>query len=257
MPNVQNTGTIPSSRCLLRPPHRFSFPSCSFHSATRCKRNLLLSLLTKESENESEVAQSCPTFCDPMDYSLPHSSVHGILQARVLAWVATSFCRGSSWPRDRTQVSHIVGRHFTIWATREAKRPSSPTHPGFKLSQLFLGLPRWCCGQETARQCRRLKRHGFNPWVGKIPWRRAWQPTPVFLPGESHKHSDTTEATWHAHSISYLPPTQQHLKQCEAAHVCVATSEDRMRNRCEPGKRRAKRDELKRISQRQGQGVCI
>ena len=146
--------------------------------------------------------------------------------------------------------------HLSHQGSQE-KRPSSPTHPGFKLSQLFLGLPRWCCGQETARQCRRLKRHGFNPWVGKIPWRRAWQPTPVFLPGESHKHSDTTEATWHAHSISYLPPTQQHLKQCEAAHVCVATSEDRMRNRCEPGKRRAKRDELKRISQRQGQGMCI
>ena len=41
-------------------------------------------------------------------------------------------------------------------------------------------------GNEPTRQCRRHKRCGFNPWVGKIPWRRAWQPTPVFLPGESH-----------------------------------------------------------------------
>ena len=67
----------------------------------------------------SEVAQSCPTLCDPMDCSLPGSSVHGIFQARVLEWVAISFSRGSSWPRDWTRVSRIAGRHFTVWATRE------------------------------------------------------------------------------------------------------------------------------------------
>ena len=60
------------------------------------------------------------TLCDPMDCSLPGSSVHGIFQARVLEWVATSFSRGSSRPRDRTWVSRIAGRCFTIWATREA-----------------------------------------------------------------------------------------------------------------------------------------
>ena len=58
----------------------------------------------------SEVAQSYPTLCDPMDCSLLRSSVHGIFQARVLEWVAISFSRGSSWPRDRTQVSRTVGR---------------------------------------------------------------------------------------------------------------------------------------------------
>ena len=68
------------------------------------------------SVSESEVAQSCPTLCDPMDCSLPGSSVHGIFQARVPEWVAISFSRGSSQPRDWTQVSHIVGRHFTVWA---------------------------------------------------------------------------------------------------------------------------------------------
>ena len=51
-------------------------------------------------ESESEVTQSCPTLCDPMDCSLPGSSVHGIFQARVLKWVAISFSRGSSQPRD-------------------------------------------------------------------------------------------------------------------------------------------------------------
>ena len=71
-------------------------------------------------ESESEVAQSCPTLCDPMNCSLPGSSVHGIFQARVLEWVAISFSRGSSQLRDWTLVSHIAGRRFNLWATREA-----------------------------------------------------------------------------------------------------------------------------------------
>ena len=64
-----------------------------------------------------KVAQSCLTLCDPMDCSLPGSSFHGIFQARILKWVAISFSRISSWPRDWTWVSCIVGRHFTFWAT--------------------------------------------------------------------------------------------------------------------------------------------
>ena len=52
----------------------------------------------------SEIAQSCPTLCNPMDCSLPGSSVHGVFQARELEWGAISFSRGSSWPRDRTWI---------------------------------------------------------------------------------------------------------------------------------------------------------
>ena len=63
-----------------------------------------------------EVSQSCPTLCNSMDCSLPGSSVHRIFQARVLEWGAISFSRGSSQPRDRTQVSCTAGRCFTIWA---------------------------------------------------------------------------------------------------------------------------------------------
>ena len=63
------------------------------------------------------VAQSCPTPCNPMDSSPPGPSVCGILLARILEWGAISFSRESSWPRDRTQVSCITGRFFTIWAT--------------------------------------------------------------------------------------------------------------------------------------------
>ena len=72
------------------------------------------------------------------------------------------------------------------------------------------GFPGGASGEESACQCRRPKRRGFDPWVGKIPWRRKWQPTPVFVPGESqgqrslaryspqgHKELDVTEATQH------------------------------------------------------------
>ena len=61
-----------------------------------------------------KVAQSHLTLCNPMDCILPGPSVHGILQARILDWVAIPFSRGSSQPRDRTQVSHIAGGFLTI-----------------------------------------------------------------------------------------------------------------------------------------------
>ena len=65
-------------------------------------------------KSESEITQLCLTLCDDMDCSLPGSSIHVIFQARVLEWVAISFSRGSSQPRDRTQVFHIAGRCFTF-----------------------------------------------------------------------------------------------------------------------------------------------
>ena len=66
--------------------------------------------LVKQRESESEVAQSCPTLCDPVDCSPPGSSVHGILQASILEWGPISFSRESSWPRNWTQVSCIAGK---------------------------------------------------------------------------------------------------------------------------------------------------
>ena len=60
------------------------------------------------------VVQSCSTLCDPIVCTPPDSSIHGILQARILEWVAILFSRGSSQPRDRTQVSLIAGRFFTV-----------------------------------------------------------------------------------------------------------------------------------------------
>ena len=87
-----------------------------------------------------KVAQSCLTLCNPLD-----CIVHGILQARTLEWVAFPFFRGSSQPRDRTQVSHIAGGFFTSWATREAQQywsewpiPSPGALPG---PGIELGFP--------------------------------------------------------------------------------------------------------------------
>ena len=79
----------------------------------------------------------------------------GTLQARIVEWVAMPSSRGSSQPRDRTRVSHIAGGFFTSQVTNSC-------------------------------QCWRRKRCRLDPWVGKIPWRRAWQPTQVFLPREFH-----------------------------------------------------------------------
>ena len=60
------------------------------------------------------VSPSCPTLYDPTDCSLPGSSVHEILQARILEWITIPFSRGFSQPRDQSQVSHIAGRFFTL-----------------------------------------------------------------------------------------------------------------------------------------------
>ena len=97
------------------------------HTQSTCmwpqmNRRFSISLIPDYNSNKCEcsVAQSCPTLRDPRDCSLPGSSVHGVFQARVLEWVAISFSRGFSPPRDRTPVSCIAGRRFTVWATREA-----------------------------------------------------------------------------------------------------------------------------------------
>ena len=107
------------------------------------------------------------------------SSIHGIFQARRLEWVAISSSKGSSWPRDRTQVSHIAGRHFTIWATRElkinyldiVKYQSFYFFQGYVLSQSGVkGLKRvqWiCCNKEGStgmHRCVRTSKQLENTW---------------------------------------------------------------------------------------------
>ena len=159
------------------------------------------------------VTQSCPTLCNPMDYSPQGSAVHGILQARILEWVAMPSSRGSSQPTDWTQVSCIAGRFFTVWATREALISHSRTWRRMApLSSTLTWKIPWM--EEPGRvQSMGSLRVGHD-WVTLLSlltfmrWRRKWQPTLVFLPGESQgwgslvscrlwgrTESDTTEAT--------------------------------------------------------------
>ena len=99
-----------------------------------------------------------------------------------------------------------------------------------------LGLPRWCSGKESTRQCRGCRRPGFNPWLGKIPWRRKWQPTPAFLPGEFHrqrslagysprscKESDTTEHTHIYTSLSPYSVSSMQTRLGALLPVCVSS----------------------------------
>ena len=103
------------------------------------------------------VTQSGPILCDPMSCSPPGSSVRGIFQAGILEWVAIPFSRGSSQPRNWTQVSSIAGRFFTIWKTREkrghkegghAREPhpsgESFAHPESLIQNVFFCLSEDC-----------------------------------------------------------------------------------------------------------------
>ena len=79
-------------------------------------------------ESESEVTQPCPTLCNPMDCSLPGFSFHGIFQARVLEWVAISYSRISSQPRDRTQASLTITNSWSILKLMSIESVMSSNH---------------------------------------------------------------------------------------------------------------------------------
>ena len=115
--------------------------------------------------------------CDPMDYSLPGSSVHRIFQARILEWVAISFSRGSSWPRDQTQVSHIVGRCFTLWARDtdifHAKMGTVKDRNGMDLTKAEDVKKRW---QEYTE--RKKEKSLSCIWLFATPWTAASQAPP-------------------------------------------------------------------------------
>ena len=142
------------------------------------------------------VTQSYLTLCDPMDCSPPGSSVHGILQARVLEYADIPFSRGSFQLSDRTQVSWNAGRFFTAWVTRDTQTlfnyfysyslPQKAMAP--HSSTLAWKIP-WMA--EIGRlQSMGSLRVGHD-WATSLSfftfmhWRRQWQPTPALLPGES------------------------------------------------------------------------
>ena len=132
-----------------------------------------------------KVTQSCPTLCGPMDYT-----VHGILQAWILEWVAFPFSRGSFQPRDRIQVSHIAGGFFTSWGTREAQEywsgwpihsPGDLPNPGIKFGSSALQVDSF-----------QLSYEGNLSIVGNLKCHSLWLPLPMYtfeslcLNGELH-----------------------------------------------------------------------
>jgi len=140
----------------------------------KIKRHLLFGRKAMTNLSEwSEVAQSCPTLCDPIDCSLPGSSIHGIFQARILEWVAISFSRRSSQPRDWTWVSHTVGRCFTIWANLKSRDITLPTKVCLLKSMVFpvimYGYESW-----TIRKAGNWRIDAFELWCCKrllrVPW---------------------------------------------------------------------------------------
>ena len=109
--------TLNSLRGCLRPPSTATQGSPQRQMANAPVVQLLAVLLCCD---VYLVAKSCLTLSNPVNYSSPGSSVHGILQARILEWVAMPSSRGASQPRDRTLVFHTAGRFRTIWASRDA-----------------------------------------------------------------------------------------------------------------------------------------
>ena len=129
-------------------------------------------------------AQSCPTLCNAMDFSQPGSSVHGIFQARILEWVAIPFSRASSQPRDRAQVSYIVGRFFTIWATRAIKTKNKRCWRGCgEMETYAVGRNVTWCSHHGERYGGFLKI--FKYWVA------IWSSSPT--PGQTSRENTTSK----------------------------------------------------------------
>ena len=150
-----------------------------------------------------------------MDYSLPGSSVYGIFQARILEQVAISYSRIALL---KMSSKYSIKKKYSIKSHWESQYPfpssmgkeELPSPTFLSMLTFFQGFPTGTSGKEPTCQCRRHKRFEFDPWILKISWRRAWQLTPVFLPGDSHrqrslvgyspwchKESDTIEVTRH------------------------------------------------------------
>ena len=161
--------------------------------------------------------------CRQILYQLSHKG-----SPRILGWVAYPFSRGSFWPRNWTGVSCITGVFFTNWAIREAQNPfrtetlfTREIHLKPNITIYFIYIySDYIYRNEDFSQLYKLYKicYVLYPWVGKIAWRRGWNPTPLFFPGAfhgqrslagycpcGHKELDTTEWLTHTHShICYI-----------------------------------------------------
>ena len=145
-------------------------------------------------QGKSEVTQSCLTLCDPRDCSLPVCSVHGIFQARVLEWVAISFSRGSSQPRDWTLVSHIAGKYFI-------QKPQA--------FFFFLLFP--CCSVTMSR-------------LTVTPWTAALQASLSFLEFAQTRVHWVRDTIQPSRSLLLSSPPAFNLSQHQGLSQCVSSS---------------------------------
>ena len=152
---------------------------------------------------------SCVRLCEPMDYSLPGSSIHGFLQPRILEWITMPSSRGSSQPRDRTHVSYV----YPHWKAGSLPLVplGKPTSHGSKRNYAwtffslrktgFKGIwedevekhvhqnsvwPLWAYFCFSGGSVIKNPPAMQEIWVQSLGWRRKWKPSPVFLPGKSH-----------------------------------------------------------------------
>ena len=177
-------------------------------------------------ESESEVAQSCLTLCDPVDCSLPASSIHGILQAIILEWVAISFSKGSSWPRDQTR--GLLHCRQTLYPLSHQGR-LLPIGCSISSSIHFLSLFKWsfrnlafllepfCCS--GSKSVAWVRDHMEKSWVRPAVLRH------VRLPNrdqQSHQtvHRDVCEPHWALLQWSEMPSWSTDLCLKIIAIIC-------------------------------------
>ena len=135
--------------------------------------------------------QSCLNLCNAMDCSPPGSSVHGVFQARILEWVAMPFSRRS--PDSRIKLASLTSPAFSGWFFTQPKR---------WVEGIWVPVPLPGRVSTTARGILRLTSLSLFPF---IHWRRRWQPTPVFLPGESEGRGSLVGCRPLGHTESDMP----------------------------------------------------
>ena len=151
-----------------------------------------------------------------------HRSPIRTIQSNFPPWPLL-FCPSKAAP---TWLRHTFNSQLRTWHLPSASLVNSSSLPSLSLWKLYyllsathvsLGFPGGASGKEPACQCRRHERGGFEPWIRKIPWRRAWQSTPVFLPGESHRQGSLA-----GYTQSRVAKSQTQLKQFSTHAQCIS-----------------------------------
>ena len=155
------------------------------------------------------VTKSCPALCDPMDCSPPGFSVHGISQARILEWVAISYSRDSSWPRNQTHISCVGRRILYHWATKET--------PWLRMHERNLMTPKedQVCSSDTSKTVALERRENLK--IGASLWELNYSYFIVFMYVWCHhlcrvKTSSGLNPLYH---YTHLPKQCLHLWESE------------------------------------------